>query len=53
MRHLPPDGGELVHQIDLETRTGEVKGGLDAADATAYDHDVGEIDVLSQLQKLV
>jgi hypothetical protein len=41
--HMAADAGSLLHEIDFETRTREIKRGLDAGDASAHNHDVAEI----------
>jgi hypothetical protein len=41
--HMAPDARRLLDQVDLEPGAREIEGGLDAADASADDHDVAEI----------
>jgi hypothetical protein len=38
--HMAANGGCFVHQIDLETRSSEVKRGLDPADPSTDNHDI-------------
>ena len=40
LRHLPADGGGLLHQVDLEAGRRQVQRRLDAADAAADHHHV-------------
>jgi hypothetical protein len=35
LSHLPPDAGELFHQVDLEAHFRQVQGGLDPGDPAA------------------
>jgi hypothetical protein len=43
LRHVTADGRRLIDQIDLETRFGEIKRCLNAADAAADNHHVADI----------
>ncbi len=40
LRHVAADARRLFNQKDLETGSGEIKRGLNAADASADDHDI-------------
>jgi hypothetical protein len=41
--HVAADGWQFLHQVDPETRVGEIERGLDPADPSANNHDVAKI----------
>jgi hypothetical protein len=44
--HVAANGRRLVHQIDLKTRSGKIKGSLDPADSPTDDHDIPKMTAL-------
>jgi hypothetical protein len=41
--HVAANGRRLVHQVNLETRSGKIKRGLDPADPSTDDHHIAKI----------
>jgi hypothetical protein len=50
--HVAADGRRLVDQVNLETRPGKIKGGLNTADSSAHNHHISKIAVCKALTKL-
>jgi hypothetical protein len=51
--HVAPDTWGFLDQVHLKTRSSEVKGGLNAADPSANNHDVSKITVCETLTELL
>ncbi len=50
--HMAANGRCLVDQVNLETRSGKIKRGLNTADPSTDDHDVSEVTLCETLAKL-
>jgi hypothetical protein len=50
--HMAANGRRLIHQIDLETRSGKIKRSLDAADPSTDHHHVSKISTCEALAEL-
>jgi hypothetical protein len=50
--HMAPDARCFLDQVDLKTRSGKVKRGLNTTDPSPNDHDVSKITVSTILKKL-
>jgi hypothetical protein len=51
--HVAPDTGRLLHEVNLETRIGQIQRSLDAADPAPDNHDVAKIAVATTFTKLL
>jgi hypothetical protein len=51
--HVAANGRRTVHQIDLETRSGQIERGLDPADPSADHHHVAKMTVCETLAHAV
>jgi hypothetical protein len=51
--HMAPDARRLFNQVNLETGSGKIKRGLNAADPSTHNHDVSKIAVRETLAKLI
>jgi hypothetical protein len=48
--HMAADARSLFHQVDLKPGNGQIKSGLDTADASTDDHDVAKADIGGSIQ---
>jgi hypothetical protein len=51
--HMAANGRCLVHQIDLETRRGKIKRGLDPADPSTDNHYITKMTAFETLANIV
>ena len=51
--HMAANGRCLVHQINLKTRSGKIKRGLDPADPSTDHHHISKMAVCETFNKLL
>jgi len=49
LSHVAADGRRFLNQVDLETRSAEIEGGLNSADPATDYQDISEITLLEAL----
>jgi len=51
--HMAANGRRLVDQVNLKTRSGKIKRGLNTADPSTDNHDVSKMTLCETLTKLL